>query len=105
HQRSVGDGVQALAERAVSDLVVALQEGHERRWRQVGARLAAARPAAKPRDVALVDEALRQRAAEPLDGRVGVGGVIAVDRKSVVEGKGGGPGGAPWRRKQRTGSS
>ena len=58
-----------LAEGAVADLVVVLEESHEGGRRQRGARLAAGASAMR-RQIALVGEPLRQAAAEMGDRRV-----------------------------------
>ncbi len=76
--RRVGEPPDAVAEGAVAHLVVRLQRRDEGRGRQVTARLAAPLAAAERRRLALVGEALRQRAPEPLQRRVGVVGVVAV---------------------------
>ena len=63
HRLGLGDGSDALAEGAVADLVVILDEGDKGGGRQTGAGLAT-RPAAILHHLALEGEALRQRAAE-----------------------------------------
>ena len=62
-RRQSGD---PLAERAVADLIVILDEGDERDRRQMTARLAAPGALAVVRDVALVDEARGQRPGQAL---------------------------------------
>ena len=65
HRLGCGQRVQALAERAVADLVVVLREGDERDRRGILARLAA-RAAAVAHDLALVCEPLGQRTSEAI---------------------------------------
>jgi hypothetical protein len=69
---------QALAERAVADLVMVLQEGDEGRGRQVRRRLPANLPAAVRARIALVGEALGEAAREHPRGALRVVGVVAV---------------------------
>src|SRR5262249_27626116 len=73
----VGERGEAVAVRAVADLVVVLQEIDEAARRQVRARLAARR-VAEGRDLTLVGKALGERAREMPRGRAGVRGVVAV---------------------------
>jgi starch phosphorylase len=65
----------ALAERAIADLVVALQKGDEGDRRQLRARLPV-RLAAQRRHLALVDETLGQRATQARQRCLGVVGVV-----------------------------
>src|SRR6185503_20506144 len=73
----VGERGEALAVRAVADLVVVLEEVDEAARRQMRAWLAARR-AAEGRDFALVGEPLGERAREVVRGRFGIRGVVAV---------------------------
>jgi hypothetical protein len=65
--RRIRERMNALAERAISHLVVRLQERHERGRRQAGARFAARRAAAKRGLLSLEHEALGERAPELRD--------------------------------------
>src|SRR3546814_18087865 len=73
----VGQHGVALAECAVADLVVVLDEPDEGGRRQVAAGLAALLAAAVARRFALIHEASRERFAEPLDRTPGIVGVVA----------------------------
>ncbi len=73
HRLGLGDGGDALAEGAVADLVVILNEGDEGGGGQTGAGLAP-RLAAVLHRLALEDEALRQRPAEFL----GIADVVGI---------------------------
>ena len=77
-RRRRGEALEPLAERAVADLVVVLQAIDEGRRRQPGARLAAPGSVAERRGLALVDEALRERARELGQRGVAVSLVVAV---------------------------
>ncbi len=74
----VGEAREPLAESAVADLVVVLDEVDEAGRRQVARRLAAKLAVAKRRGLALVDEAGGQRAGELVGGCRGVVGVVAL---------------------------
>src|SRR3546814_1009010 len=76
-RRRFGQHVDALAECAVADLVVVLDEPDEGGRRQVAAGLAALLAAAVARRFALIHEASRERFAEPLDRTLGIVGVVA----------------------------
>ena len=76
----LGIGVvhQTVAERAVADLVVVLQEEHEGGGREVIARRAARLAVAIGRALALIGEALGQAAGQHVGRRHGIVGIVAV---------------------------
>ena len=73
-----GDLRQPLAQRTIADLIVVLQEVDKGQRREVARRLAARLSAAIGGRLALIDETLGQRAPQPLDGRIGEVGIVAV---------------------------
>src|SRR5262249_12914343 len=74
----VGQQLEALAERAVADLVVVLQEVDEGGWRQRAARLAARTALAMRRALALIVEACRQHAGDARERRLAVVAIVSV---------------------------
>ncbi|MDR8969313.1 hypothetical protein FEP58_05702 [Burkholderia multivorans] len=74
----VRERAQPLAERAIADLVVVLQERHERGRRQLRARLAARCAVVQRRRFALVRESFAERAREMTQRRVRIRAVVAV---------------------------
>lgn len=73
----VHERAQPLAECAVADLIVVLQERDERARRQVRARFAARCAAVQRRRLALIRETFAEHAREVADRRVGIRAVVA----------------------------